>query len=32
MKEKPKILPLANGPYYFLNDMKPKIIENLENS
>ena len=32
MKEKPKILPLANGPYYLLNDMKPKIVENLQNS
>ena len=32
MKEKPKILPLPNGPYYLLNDMKPKIVENLQNS
>jgi len=31
-KEKPKILPLPNGPYYLLNDMKPKIVENLQNS
>ena len=32
MKEKPKILPLPNGPYYLLNDVKPKIVENLQNS
>ena len=32
LKEKPKILPLRNGPYYLLNDMKPKIVENLQNS
>src|ERR687885_2528326 len=31
-KEKPKIMPLPNGPYYLLNDMKPKIVENLQNS
>jgi CDGSH-type Zn-finger protein len=31
-KEKPKILPLPNGPYYLINDMKPKIVENLQNS
>src|ERR671919_562601 len=31
-KEKPKILPLPNGPYYLINDMEPKIIENLQNS
>src|ERR687897_1428959 len=30
--EKPKILPLPNGPYYLINDMEPKIIENLQNS
>jgi hypothetical protein len=29
-KEKPKILPLPNGPYYLINDMEPKIIENLQ--
>jgi hypothetical protein len=23
LKEKPKILPLPNGPYYLLNDMEP---------
>jgi CDGSH-type Zn-finger protein len=32
IKEKPKILPLPNGPYYLLNDMQPKIVENLQNS
>jgi hypothetical protein len=32
IKEKPKIMPLPNGPYYLLNDMKPKIVENLQNS
>jgi uncharacterized Fe-S cluster protein YjdI len=31
-KEKPKIMPLPNGPYYLLNDIKPKIVENLQNS
>jgi CDGSH-type Zn-finger protein len=31
-KERPKILLLPNGPYYLLNDMKPKIVENLQNS
>jgi len=31
-KEKAKILPLPNGPYYLLNDMKPKVVENLQNS
>ena len=31
-KEKPKILPLPNGPYYLINYMEPKIIENLQNS
>jgi CDGSH-type Zn-finger protein len=31
-KERPKILPLPNGPYYLLNDMKPKTVENLQNS
>lgn len=31
-KEKPKILPLPNGPYYLLNDMEPKVVENLQNS
>jgi hypothetical protein len=32
LKEKRKILPLPNGPYYLLNDMEPKIVENLEDS
>ena len=32
LKEKPKILPLPNGPYYLLNDMEPKVVENLQNS
>ena len=31
-EEKPKILPLPNGPYYLLNDMEPKVVENLQNS
>src|ERR671919_3190464 len=26
----PKILPLSNGPYYLINDMKPKIVEHLQ--
>ncbi|MGA9296370.1 MAG: CDGSH iron-sulfur domain-containing protein [Nitrososphaeraceae archaeon] len=30
-KEKPKISPLTNGPYYLLNDMEPKVVENLQN-
>lgn len=29
---KPKILPLPNGPFYLFNDMKPKVVENLQNS
>ena len=32
IKEKPKIMPLPNGPYYLLNDIEPKIVENLQNS
>ena len=28
----PKILPLVNGPYYLINDMKPTVVENLQNS
>jgi CDGSH-type Zn-finger protein/uncharacterized Fe-S cluster protein YjdI len=32
LKEKPKILPLLNGPLYLLNDMQPKIVENIQNS
>jgi CDGSH-type Zn-finger protein/uncharacterized Fe-S cluster protein YjdI len=31
-KERPKIRPLPNGPYYLLNDLKPKTVENLQNS
>lgn len=31
-EEKPKILPLQNGPYYLLNNTKPKIVGNLQNS
>jgi CDGSH-type Zn-finger protein len=29
---KPKILPLPNGPFYLFHDMKPKVVENLQNS
>src|SRR5215469_18731478 len=32
IEEKPKILPLPNGPYYLLNDMEPKTVKNLQNS
>lgn len=32
IKEKPSILALPNEPYYLLNDMEPKIVENLLNS
>ena len=28
---KPKIQPLPNGPYYLINDMEPKVVENLKN-
>jgi CDGSH-type Zn-finger protein len=28
---KPKILPLPNGPYYLINDMQPKVVDNLKN-
>jgi CDGSH-type Zn-finger protein len=31
-KVKPKISPLPNGPYYLVNDMEPKVVENLQNS
>jgi CDGSH-type Zn-finger protein len=31
-KERPRILPLPNGPYYLLNDMEPRVVENLCNS
>ena len=29
---KPKILTLTNGPYYLINDMKAKVVDNLQNS
>lgn len=28
---KPKIRPLPNGPYFLINDMEPKVVENLKN-
>jgi CDGSH-type Zn-finger protein len=31
-REKPKIVPLLNGPYHLINDMEPKVVENLQNS
>jgi CDGSH-type Zn-finger protein len=31
-QNKPKILPLPNGPYYPLNDMTPKAVPNLQTS
>jgi CDGSH-type Zn-finger protein/uncharacterized Fe-S cluster protein YjdI len=31
-REKPKIVPLPNGPYYFIDDMEPKVVENLQDS
>ena len=31
-REKPKIVPLPNGPYYFINEMEPKVVENLQNT
>jgi CDGSH-type Zn-finger protein/uncharacterized Fe-S cluster protein YjdI len=31
-REKPKIVPLPNGPYHFINEMEPKVAENLQNS
>ena len=30
--KKPKIIPLSNGPYYLINDMESKLVENLQNS
>jgi CDGSH-type Zn-finger protein len=27
-----KIISLTNGPYYLINDMEPKVVENLQNS
>lgn len=32
LKEKPKILTLPNGPYYLINEMEPKVVEDLRNS
>jgi CDGSH-type Zn-finger protein len=32
LREKPKIVPLPNGPYLLINDMEPKVVENLQNS
>jgi CDGSH-type Zn-finger protein len=32
VRQKPKILLLTNGPYYLINDIEPKTIENLQNS
>jgi CDGSH-type Zn-finger protein len=31
-REKPKIVPLSNGPYYLINEMEPKVVKNLQNS
>jgi hypothetical protein len=31
-REKPKIVAFPNGPYYFINEMEPKVVENLQNS
>jgi CDGSH-type Zn-finger protein len=30
--KKPKILPLPNGPYYLINNIEPRVVENLQNS
>jgi CDGSH-type Zn-finger protein len=30
LQNKPKILPLSNGPYYLINDMNPRIVEYLQ--
>jgi CDGSH-type Zn-finger protein len=30
LQNKPKILPLSNGPYYLINDMNPRIVEHLQ--
>lgn len=32
LREKPKIAPLPNGPYLLIDDMEPKLVENLRNS
>jgi CDGSH-type Zn-finger protein len=29
-QDNPKILPLHNWPYYLMNDMKPKVVDNLQ--
>ncbi|MGH9913239.1 MAG: hypothetical protein ACRD5E_04465 [Nitrososphaeraceae archaeon] len=31
-QNKPKIMPLPNGPYYLSNDMTPKTVPNLQTS
>ncbi len=31
-QNKPKVMPLPNGPYYLLNDMTPKVVPNLQSS
>jgi CDGSH-type Zn-finger protein len=31
-EEKPKIMPVSNGPLYLINSQTPRIIENLKNS
>jgi CDGSH-type Zn-finger protein len=31
-EEKPKIMPVSNGPLYLINSQTPQIIENLKNS
>src|ERR671914_198021 len=32
LREKPKIVLLPNGPYLLIDDMEPKLVENLKNS
>jgi len=32
LKQKPKIVSLANGPYLLIDNNEPKIIENLQNA
>ncbi len=32
LREKPMIMPLPDGPYYLINDIKPKVVDNLQNS
>ncbi len=29
---KPKLVPLPNGPLYLINDPEPKIVKNIKNS